>query len=81
MLLRVTLGLGAAAIGSILAGPGGAYAGWKIAGFAATGNPLHLIPGGSKIADGAELLDGFETKDPAQQFHLQQLLRRQAGLD
>jgi hypothetical protein len=53
MILRIALGLSGAAIGSVF-GPAGTVAGWKLGGMAATGNPLHLLPGGSLLADGAD---------------------------
>lgn len=56
MIARLLLGGGGVIIGTLIFGPAGGSAGWKLGGFAATGNPLHLIPGGSTVADGTELI-------------------------
>lgn len=42
----------AAAGGLIVGGPVLSAVIWKGSGFVASGNPLHLIPGGSMVADG-----------------------------
>ena len=56
MIKRILFGAGAAVAGTIILGPAGALAGWKLGGVAATGNPLHLIPGGGFLADGVEII-------------------------
>ncbi len=58
-LARVLIGAGAAAVGFAVAGPFGAYGGWKLGGFAATGNPLHLIPGGGLLGDASAVVADF----------------------
>lgn len=59
MIKRILFGAGAAAAGTLLLGPAGALAGWKLGGVAATGNVLHLVPGGGFIVDGAEIVSEF----------------------
>lgn len=54
-LKRAAVGAGLAALGTLIAGPAGAYAGWKLGGVAATGNLLHLVPGGGFWADGMDI--------------------------
>jgi len=56
MMTRILIGGGAAVLGTIFLGPAGGLAGWKLGGLAATGNPLHILPGGGFIADGAEII-------------------------
>jgi hypothetical protein len=58
LIRRILIGGGCAALGGAIAGPAGAYAGWKGGGFIATGNPLHLIPGGGLVGDGVDALSG-----------------------
>lgn len=50
---RIGFGIPAAIIAGAVGGPTLAYIAWKGVGFAATGNPLYLVPGGSTLSDGA----------------------------
>lgn len=59
MIKRILFGAGAAVAGTVLLGPAGGLAGWKLGGVAATGNPLHLVPGGGFIVDGVEIASEF----------------------
>ncbi|EQB16950.1 hypothetical protein [Sphingobium lactosutens] len=52
LIARYVFGVPAAAIGSLIGGPVVGYAVWKGVGFAATGNPLYLIPGAGTLSDG-----------------------------
>lgn len=56
MIKRIIFGAGAAAAGTVLLGPAGTLAGWKLGGVAATGNLLHLVPGGGFVVDGVEIV-------------------------
>ena len=56
MIKRILFGAGAAVAGTIILGPAGALAGWKLGGVAATGNPLHFIPVGGFLVDGLEIV-------------------------
>lgn len=51
---RVLIGGAAACVAGAIGGPVLAAVAWKGVGFAVTGNPLHLIPGGGMLADGAD---------------------------
>lgn len=51
---RVLIGGAAACVAGLIGGPVLAAVVWKGVGFAVTGNPLHLIPGGGLIADGTD---------------------------
>lgn len=51
---RVLWGGGAALLAFAIGGPVLAAVAWKGVGFAVTGNPLHLIPGGGLLSDGAD---------------------------
>jgi len=52
---RVIVGGGLGVLGGLVGGPALAYAGWKLGGTLATGNPLHLIPGAGLLADGMDI--------------------------
>ena len=54
-LKRVVVGGGLGLLGGLMGGPAIAYAGWKLGGTLATGNPLHLIPGAGLLADGMDI--------------------------
>lgn len=62
---RVVVGLGVGALGLIVGGPVAAAAGWKLGGFVTTGNPLHLLPGGSAAADGMSIVAEVGATDAA----------------
>lgn len=54
-----------AALGALFLGPAGAYGGWKAGGFLASGNPVHLLPGG-EVADALSIAaDVFDLADLA----------------
>lgn len=59
IMARILVGGGLCVLGGLVAGPAGAYAGWKGGGFLATGNVLHLIPGAGGAADGMDLAAGL----------------------
>ncbi len=52
-------GGGAALVAFAVGGPALAMVAWKGVGFAVTGNPLHLIPGGGFLGDGADAIGVF----------------------
>lgn len=56
---RVLLGGAGALLAFAVGGPVLAAVAWKGIGFAVTGNPLHLIPGGGMLGDGADALGAF----------------------
>lgn len=56
MTARFGFGIPAALVAGFVGGPTLAYAAWKVVGFAATGNPLYLVPGGSTVSDGFSLV-------------------------